>query len=96
MFCLRRRKFSFTIKKLLVNKKKNFLSWKNIFLFQPLRDIAVVSGQSARFECIVQAEPQPNILWSKNGRIVENSAKYEIYYRNGVCRLTLARALPGQ
>ncbi|XP_051161941.1 muscle M-line assembly protein unc-89 isoform X2 [Leptopilina boulardi] len=60
----------------------------------PLRDIAVVSGQSARFECIVQAEPQPNILWSKNGRIVENSAKYEIYYRNGVCRLTLARALP--
>lgn len=36
---------------------------------QPLRDIAVVSGQTARFECIVQAEPQPNILWSKDGRI---------------------------
>ncbi|XP_043502049.1 muscle M-line assembly protein unc-89 isoform X6 [Polistes fuscatus] len=60
----------------------------------PLRDIAVVSGQTARFECIVQAEPQPNILWSKDGRIIENSSNYEIHYRNGVCRLTIAHAYP--
>ncbi|XP_026674575.1 muscle M-line assembly protein unc-89 isoform X5 [Ceratina calcarata] len=60
----------------------------------PLRDIAVVSGQTARFECIVQAEPQPNILWSKDGRIIENSTSYEIHYRNGVCRLTVVRAFP--
>lgn len=60
----------------------------------PLRDIAVVSGQTARFECIVQAEPQPNILWSKDGRIIENSSNYEIHYRNGVCRLTIAHAFP--
>ncbi|KAF3424285.1 hypothetical protein E2986_10888 [Frieseomelitta varia] len=60
----------------------------------PLKDIAVVSGQTARFECIVQAEPQPNILWSKDGRIIENSSCYEIHYRNGVCRLTIVRAFP--
>ncbi|XP_063235498.1 titin isoform X2 [Bacillus rossius redtenbacheri] len=60
----------------------------------PLRDIAVVSGQTARFECIVQAEPQPNILWSKNGRIIENSEDYQIHYRNGVCRLTIPQAYP--
>ncbi|XP_044588390.1 uncharacterized protein LOC123267682 isoform X4 [Cotesia glomerata] len=60
----------------------------------PLRDIAVVSGQTARFECIVQAEPQPNILWSKDGRIVENSHNYEVYYRNGVCRLVIPCACP--
>ncbi|XP_046833264.1 uncharacterized protein LOC124430549 isoform X4 [Vespa crabro] len=60
----------------------------------PLRDIAVVSGQTARFECIVQAEPQPNILWSKDGRIIENSSNFEIHYRNGVCRLTIAHAFP--
>lgn len=66
----------------------------NLF-FQPLRDIAVVSGQSARFECIVQAEPQPSITWAKDGRIVENSVNYEVYYRNGVCRLTLPRTTPG-
>lgn len=60
----------------------------------PLKDIAVVSGQPARFECIVQAEPQPNILWSKDRRIVENSASHEIQYRNGVCRFTIIRAFP--
>lgn len=65
-------------------------------LFQPLKDIAVMSGQLARFECIVQAEPQPNILWSKNRRIIENSMNYEIQYRNGVCRLTITRTSPGK
>ncbi|XP_018338023.1 PREDICTED: titin-like isoform X4 [Trachymyrmex septentrionalis] len=60
----------------------------------PLKDIAVISGQPARFECIVQAEPQPNILWSKDNRIVENSKSHEIQYRNGICRLTIMRALP--
>lgn len=60
----------------------------------PLKDIAVVSGQPARFECIVQAEPQPNILWSKDRKIVENSTSHEIQYRNGVCRLTVMKAFP--
>ncbi|XP_018360288.1 PREDICTED: titin isoform X3 [Trachymyrmex cornetzi] len=60
----------------------------------PLKDIAVISGQPARFECIVQAEPQSNILWSKNSRIVENSKSHEVQYRNGICRLTIMRALP--
>ena len=67
-----------------------------ILSFQPLRDIAVVSGQNARFECIVQAEPPPNILWSKNGRIIDNSQNYQIQYRNGVCRLTIPQAFPGK
>ncbi|KAJ8954878.1 hypothetical protein NQ318_016814 [Aromia moschata] len=60
----------------------------------PLRDIAVVSGQPAKFECIVQSEPPPNILWSKNGRIIENSNDYQLHYRNGVCRLTISQAYP--
>lgn len=69
----------------------------SIFFYfpQPLRDIAVVMGQTARFECIVQAEPQPNIIWSRNGRIIENSEDYEIHYRNGVCRLVIPRAYDG-
>ncbi|PSN37212.1 hypothetical protein C0J52_12781, partial [Blattella germanica] len=67
---------------------------ENLNSRQPLRDIAVVSGQTARFECIVQAEPPPNILWSKNGRIIENSQNYQLHYRNGVCRLTIPQAFP--
>nr|CAI5864924.1 unnamed protein product [Callosobruchus analis] len=60
----------------------------------PLRDIAVTAGQAAKFECIVQSEPPPNTLWSKNGRIIEHSNDYQIHYRNGVCRLTITQAYP--
>ncbi|CAG9824336.1 unnamed protein product [Phaedon cochleariae] len=60
----------------------------------PLRDIAVVCGQAAKFECIVQSEPTPSILWSKNGRIIENSLDHNLHYRNGVCRLTISNAYP--
>ncbi|KAL3275186.1 hypothetical protein HHI36_019955 [Cryptolaemus montrouzieri] len=60
----------------------------------PLRNIAVVSRQNAKFECIVQSEPPPSVLWSKNGRIIEDSDDYQLHYRNGVCRLTISRAYP--
>ncbi|XP_075228866.1 zormin isoform X2 [Lycorma delicatula] len=60
----------------------------------PLRDIAVINGQSARFECIVQAEPLPNILWAKDGRILQPSDQHNIQFRNGVCRLTMPHAMP--
>lgn len=70
------------------------IHWSHFFC-QPLRDIAVVNGQSARFECIVQAEPLPNILWSKDGRILENSGNVQIQFRNGVCRLAVSNATSG-
>lgn len=66
------------------------------FNFQPLRDIAVVCGQTAKFECIVQSEPPPNIMWSKNSRVLENSNHHELHYRNGVCRLTIPNAYIGK
>lgn len=63
------------------------------FVLQPLKDIAVVAGTMARFECIVQCDPYPQINWSHNGVIIENNGgKYEIVFRNGVCRLTIPRA----
>uniref|UniRef100_A0A336MAK9 CSON008164 protein n=1 Tax=Culicoides sonorensis TaxID=179676 RepID=A0A336MAK9_CULSO len=60
----------------------------------PLKDIAAVSGQSARFECIVQCEPHPDIIWMKNGEIVQNTCRTVVEYRNGVCRLTIPQAYP--
>ncbi|GLH07317.1 Obscurin, partial [Gryllus bimaculatus] len=59
-----------------------------------LRDITVMKGQPVCFECIVQAEPLPNILWAKDGRLLENSLKHQLHFRNGVCRLTLSQASP--
>lgn len=62
---------------------------------QPLKDIAAVSGQLGRFECIVQCEPHPNIAWSKNGQLIQNGQKFILEFRNGVCRLTIPQAFPG-
>ncbi|RZF43974.1 hypothetical protein LSTR_LSTR013425 [Laodelphax striatellus] len=58
----------------------------------PLRNIAVLTGNAARFECIVQAEPAPNILWAHDGRILQPSEMHNIEFRNGVCRLTMPKA----
>lgn len=70
-----------------------FYSSTWLISFQPLKDIAVVGGSMARFECIVQCDPYPQINWSHNGASIENDGgKYEIVFRNGVCRLTIPRA----
>lgn len=61
-------------------------------VLQPLKDIAVVNGKTARFECIVQGEPISDVMWSCNGQVLENSDCYQTQYRNGVCRLTIPRA----
>ncbi|XP_049539392.1 uncharacterized protein LOC125953706 isoform X4 [Anopheles darlingi] len=55
----------------------------------PLKDIAVVSGQPARFECIVACDATPSIRWTKDEAPIEDGYKYVPEYRNGVCRLSL-------
>ncbi|KRF98945.1 uncharacterized protein Dwil_GK12604, isoform C [Drosophila willistoni] len=60
----------------------------------PLKDIAVGVGGTARFECIVQAHPQPQVNWTHNGGHLEHGSRHFIEYRNGVCRLTLPQAYP--
>lgn len=61
-----------------------------------MKDIAAVSGQNARFECIVQCEPHPDIIWMKNGEILQNTCRTVIEYRNGICRLTIPPVHPGK
>lgn len=56
----------------------------------------MVNGNSARFECIVQCDPYPNISWSRNGVPINQSQKYVIEFRNGVCRLTIPQAFTGK
>lgn len=72
-----------------------FFYWK-FHVFQPLKDIAVVNGQTARFECIVQSDPTTAVYWMKNNEVIENSAKTIIEFRNGVCRLTIPQAYQGK
>ncbi|KFB35629.1 AGAP007562-PA-like protein [Anopheles sinensis] len=61
----------------------------------PLKDIAVVSGQPARFECIVACDATPSIRWTKDEAPIEEGYKFVPEYRNGVCRLSLPVAYEG-
>uniref|UniRef100_A0A182UHF9 Ig-like domain-containing protein n=1 Tax=Anopheles melas TaxID=34690 RepID=A0A182UHF9_9DIPT len=61
----------------------------------PLKDIAVVSGQPARFECIVACDAAPSIRWTKDEAPIEEGYKFVPEYRNGVCRLSLPVAYEG-
>lgn len=65
-------------------------------LLQPLKDIAVLGGITARFECIVQCDPYPYIEWYKSDTdepLRSGYGKYYIEFRNGVCRLTIPEAI---
>lgn len=72
--------------------KLDFIFFLNAILRQPLKDIAVVCGQTARFECIVQCDPHPYVEWYKDDVRLSNDMKYFIEFRNGVCRLTIPNA----
>lgn len=59
-----------------------------------MKDIAVLSGQTARFECIVQCDPHPYIEWYRNETPIRNgTSKHFIEFRNGVCRLTIPETI---
>ncbi|XP_037721818.1 uncharacterized protein LOC119554814 isoform X23 [Drosophila subpulchrella] len=70
------------------------LAQRQPLFITPLKDIAVGVGGTARFECIVQAHPQPQVNWTHNGGHLEPGSRHCIEYRNGVCRLTLPQAYP--
>lgn len=64
-------------------------------MFQPLKDIAITKGHLARFECIVQNDPNLEITWQKNGIPINPTIKHKLEYRNGVCRLTVNDTILG-
>lgn len=86
-----------TVSTWILFKYKILLSSNHILvifshLLQPLKDIAVINSQSARFECIVECIPHPRVEWFKNGNVLRDSNKYVIEFRNGVCRLCIPEA----
>lgn len=60
-----------------------------------MKDIACCTGQTARFECIVQSDPyETSVTWAKDNVQLETDHKKMIEFRNGVCRLTVLNINP--
>ncbi|CAM9630372.1 unnamed protein product [Lampetra planeri] len=59
-----------------------------------LRDVEVVEGSAAKFECKVEGNPDPEVTWYKNDDVIEETLRVQVEYEeNGTCTLTITEVL---
>ena len=56
---------------------------------QPLRNLAAQEGTRVTFEGIVKGKPEPTIKWFKSGKQINDSADFQISFKNGRVMLTI-------
>lgn len=59
-----------------------------------LKDLQIRDGETLILECSVNGDPEPQILWSKNGKSISSSEIMDLKYKNGVARLTINEVFP--
>ncbi|KAG7261541.1 hypothetical protein CRUP_000352 [Coryphaenoides rupestris] len=51
-------------------------------ILQDLRDVVLMEGSAAKLECRVSAFPDPFIVWSKNGKELQDGPKYRYVFED--------------
>lgn len=59
-----------------------------------LKDVQIRDGETMTIECAVSGDPEPQISWSKNGKIISSSEIIDLKYKNGVAKLTINEIFP--
>ncbi|XP_041476753.1 striated muscle preferentially expressed protein kinase-like isoform X2 [Lytechinus variegatus] len=44
------------------------------------KDTEATIGQSLRLECSIDGIPEPEVIWSKDGKVIEDFERYQFYY----------------
>jgi len=57
---------------------------------QEIKDLRVKEGQKAKFEAAFAGNPQPEVVWEKDGKVLENSKEMAIKVKSGKTSLTIA------
>jgi len=55
-----------------------------------IKDLRVKEGQKAKFECAFAGNPPPDVVWEKDGKVLENSKEMQIKVKGGKTSLTIA------
>uniref|UniRef100_A0A8B9FGP2 Ig-like domain-containing protein n=1 Tax=Amazona collaria TaxID=241587 RepID=A0A8B9FGP2_9PSIT len=57
-----------------------------------LEDVDVVEGRTARFDCMIKGKPLPDIMWYKDGELLEESSHLSFVYEDNECSLVVLGA----
>lgn len=44
------------------------------------KDTEGTIGQSIRLECSIDGIPEPEVIWSKDGKVIEDFERYQFFY----------------
>lgn len=61
------------------------------FFSKTIRDLEVVEGSAARFDCKIEGYPDPEVVWFKDEQSIRESRHFQIDYdEEGNCSLTIS------
>lgn len=61
---------------------------------QVLRDMSISDGDQLQLQATVAGDPEPQILWTRNGNPIASSEIMDLKYKNGCATLTIAEVFP--
>ncbi|GBN78554.1 Twitchin [Araneus ventricosus] len=61
---------------------------------QSLGDRTVQDGEQVTLKCTVSGDPEPQVEWTKNGKILHSSKEISLKYKQGIATLTIEEVYP--
>ncbi|XP_037533776.1 myopalladin [Nematolebias whitei] len=59
-----------------------------------LQDLTAAEGQLVVLECRVRGVPSPQVDWSREGKLIEDSPEFRILQKKEICTLVIAEVFP--
>nr|CAI5824803.1 unnamed protein product [Callosobruchus analis] len=59
-----------------------------------LSDLTINDGDSLTLTAHVKGDPEPQIVWSKNGKVLSSSEVVDLKYKNGIAKLHINEVYP--
>lgn len=58
----------------------------------PLKNISVFEGKPVRLDCVIVAQPEPEVIWYHNSRPVKESVDVQLVFQGDRCSLVIPEA----
>ncbi|KAJ8886800.1 hypothetical protein PR048_013012 [Dryococelus australis] len=59
-----------------------------------LQDITVSDGDQLHLSCTIKGDPEPQVMWTRNGKVLTSSDIMDLKYKNGVASLNINEVFP--